>query len=605
MERQHYLHTFHVPVMGLAYTIDSPVKVARFGISSVVSIIEDTLIERMRQHYYHKINEPYMPINVTEPDYRAKRITDYLNLLNRIVEKQMEKLRESTFEAGSELVQYFEMLPESSLLKKMYRQMQEMHDRHERKKMEQKLRKEVRAGSIDVNIMTKLDNNRYGNDGAEIENGSDAVAALRGYAESTLTDSSLIFSAGMNPRLFNYMEGLDVFAETRDGVFVKKIVIKVSDHRSAIIQGKYLAKKGLWVSEFRIESGLNCGGHAFASEGYMLGPILEEFKDKREALTEELFDIYCKALVAKGKTPPTIRPSIKISVQGGIGTSEEDSFLREYYNVDATGWGSPFMLVPEVVTVDDETLHLLAEAGEGDIILSKNSPLGVPFNFLKGASGEREKYRLAAEGRPGSPCGEKLLQANTEFTERPICTASTAYINKKLQKLQQEESDEAIRKKKTADILTKECLCIGLSNTACLKHNLPPINKAILGVTVCPGPNLAYFDKIVSLREMVDHIYGRVNLLRNTYRPHVFIKELKIYIAYLKEQLEETFDLSNVKQVKYFKSFCKNMHDAVEYYTSLVERIFTSDTDNKKIFRKELQLIKAEIENIENSKFNA
>ena len=31
-------HTFHIPVMGLAYTVDSPVKVARFGISSVISI---------------------------------------------------------------------------------------------------------------------------------------------------------------------------------------------------------------------------------------------------------------------------------------------------------------------------------------------------------------------------------------------------------------------------------------------------------------------------------------------------------------------------------------------------------------------------------------
>ncbi len=598
MNKHTHFHTFHIPVMGLAYTIDTPVKVARFGISSVVSIIEDTLIERMRQYYYAKINEPYLPIYPSEPDYRAKRITDYLNLLNRIVNKQMEKLRESTFEAGSELVQYFEMLPDSSFLKKMYCRMQEMHDRHEQKKLEQKLRAEMRAGCIDVNIMTKLDNDRYGADGSVIENGSDAVAALRGYANSDLTDSSIIFSAGMNPRLYNYLEQLDAFAEMKDGAFVKKIVIKVSDHRSAIIQGKYLAKKGLWVSEFRIESGLNCGGHAFASEGYMLGPILEEFKDKRDALTEELFDIYCKALTTKGKTPPAARPAIKVTVQGGIGTSAEDAFLREYYNVEATGWGSPFMLVPEAVTVDEETLQLLAAAGEEEIVLSKNSPLGVPFNFLKGASGEREKYRLAAEGRPGSPCSEKLLQANTEFTERPICTASAAYISKKLQQLQQEEMSKAERQKKTNDIHTKECLCIGLSNAACLKYNLPPINKAISGVTACPGPNLAYFDKIVSLREMVDHIYGRINLLRNTYRPHVFIKELKIYLTYLKDRLEEGFDISDIKQVKYFKSFCKNMLDAVEYYVSLIDRIFASETSGKEVFRNELQLIGQEIKNI-------
>ena len=38
-------HKFHIPVMGLAYTIDSPIKVARFGISSVISIVEDRLVE--------------------------------------------------------------------------------------------------------------------------------------------------------------------------------------------------------------------------------------------------------------------------------------------------------------------------------------------------------------------------------------------------------------------------------------------------------------------------------------------------------------------------------------------------------------------------------
>ena len=53
-----------------------------------------------------------------------------------------------------------------------------------------------------------------------------------------------------------------------------------------MIQGNYLAKKGLWVSEYRIESGLNCGGHAFATDGFLLGHILEEFKNK----TNELID---------------------------------------------------------------------------------------------------------------------------------------------------------------------------------------------------------------------------------------------------------------------------------------------------------------------------
>ena len=55
-------HKFHIPVMGLAYTIDSPVKVARYGIASVISIVEDHLIEMMRVHYYPVANKEYFPI---------------------------------------------------------------------------------------------------------------------------------------------------------------------------------------------------------------------------------------------------------------------------------------------------------------------------------------------------------------------------------------------------------------------------------------------------------------------------------------------------------------------------------------------------------------
>jgi len=38
------------------------------------------------------------------------------------------------------------------------------------------------------------------------------------------------------------------------GKYLKEIVLKVSDFRSALIQGKFLAKMGIWgVSEYRIE----------------------------------------------------------------------------------------------------------------------------------------------------------------------------------------------------------------------------------------------------------------------------------------------------------------------------------------------------------------
>jgi len=37
-------HTFHIPVMGIGYTIDTPLKVAHLGIDSVISLVDDQLI---------------------------------------------------------------------------------------------------------------------------------------------------------------------------------------------------------------------------------------------------------------------------------------------------------------------------------------------------------------------------------------------------------------------------------------------------------------------------------------------------------------------------------------------------------------------------------
>ncbi len=555
--------------MGLAYTIDSPIKVARFGISSVISIVENRLIELMRKHYYPATGKTYQPISVHEDDFRAKRITDYLNLVNNIVQDQVEKLSNTAFETGSEIVKYFEMLPEDSTLKKAYYQMMNAGDENEKKDMEDHLRTQIRPGSIDVNIMTKTDRDNLNKAGEIIEDGSDAVVALRGFAASELENSSVIFSAGTNLRLYNYLENCPGFDGNIEGGFKKKVVIKVSDFRSAFIQGKYLAKKGIWVSEFRIESGLNCGGHAFATEGYLLGPILEEFKSRKQELIDSLFELYNKTLEQKGKRKFLSPPQIIITVQGGIGTCQEDDFLHRYYNIESTGWGTPFLLVPEATTVDDETLQLLCAAKDKDVVLSHNSPFGVRFYYLRGTSADKEKQARIAAGKPGSPCTEKHLAFNTEFTKEPICTASHKYQKLKIAQLQSLGLAEAEYKRKLQQVLDKECLCIGLSNAAAINYSETFI-KHLPAINICPGPNIANFSEVVSLQTMTDHIYGRTNILANNYRPHMFITELNLYINYLKEQLENDFrDKQLAERKKYYVSFFKNLEAGISYYHRL------------------------------------
>lgn len=561
-------HTFHIPVLGLGYSIDTPLKVARYGISSVISIVDDELIERMRE-FHTADKKAFKPITKKETDYRAKRITAYLNLVDQLVNEQFNCLKNEPFEAGSEICRYFELLPEESQLKQGYELMMEYPD-HDRKKIFQTiLRNTVIKGAIDVNIMSKVDKMNFDADGDyQGDNNTDAIAALRAFAQSNL-NSSVVLSAGMNPRLYSYLETLACFLPDENGVFRKKVTLKVSDFRSAIIQAKFLAKKGIWVSEFRVESGLNCGGHAFATDGYLLGPILEEFKQKRWDMVNELFQLYETALSQKGLICNTA-PKQLLSVQGGIGTAMENNFLLEHYQLDATGWGSPFLLVPEVTNVDEDTLEKLAHAGEEDFYISNSSPLGILFNNFKGSSAEQQRLERLQHGRPGSPCTKKYLVTNTEFTEHPICTASREYQNLRINQINSLELSEEDYEQQFKAVTEKICLCEGLCSSAYIKDQIikPKENKA---VAICPGPNLAYFSSVYSLDEMVKHIYGKLDLLGTIKRPHVFIKELNLYIDYLQADIEAHLKDLNDKKRKHFIKFKTQLEEGITYYKQLFE----------------------------------
>ncbi len=94
------MHSFHIPVLGLAFSIDTPLKVARFGIASVISIVDDILIEKMREHYSRVYGRPYDAIQQKDEDPRARRITAYLNLVHQIVQEQWAHAQELATRAG-------------------------------------------------------------------------------------------------------------------------------------------------------------------------------------------------------------------------------------------------------------------------------------------------------------------------------------------------------------------------------------------------------------------------------------------------------------------------------------------------------------------------
>ncbi|NDK57471.1 hypothetical protein GWO68_16220 [Pontibacter sp. BT213] len=584
-------HNFHLPVMGLAFSIDSPIKVARFGISSVASLSDDALLEHTRSHYAKVYNRPYEPITDKEEDYRAKRTTAFLNLVDEIVKEQLETLRMQEFTPDAEITRYFTMLPDNAPLRVRYNEMLATTDSAQKQLLQDELRSALVAGKIDVNIMTKLDKTNYSKSGEALpQEYSDALAALRGFANSTV-NSSVVFSAGMNMRLFAYLEQFPCFLPDTKGRFEKTVIIKVSDYRSAMVQGKILAKKGIWVSEFRIESGLNCGGHAFATDGYLIGPILEEFKQNRQALQAELYSLFSSALASKGIHVPGEIPAQRITMQGGIGTAAEHDFLQEYYGIDATGWGTPFLLVPEATTVDEPTLQQLSDAKAEDLYLSPISPLGVPFNALRGTSSEELKQMRIDKGKPGSPCIKKHLVSNTEFTDEAICTASRKYQRRKLEQLDEQLNTQVLTPElyeaEKTSVLAKECLCEGLANSALQIFNIGK-KAATKAVTICPGPNLAYFSGVFKLHEMVDHIYGRFNALNQTYRPHMFMNELKMYVDYWKNKKAEQLENLTDKQEKYLNSFWQNMQDGITYYKQLLPELFRNQLERQVLMLDEL-----------------
>lgn len=563
--------------------------------------MDDELLEVLRADYCREYDIPFTPINISDVDCRAKRITAYLDVVGEIVAKQLTVLRSEPFEPGNEISLYFELLPDCEI-KQKYLAMLALPECPEKIEQQEQLRTLIVTGSVDVNIMSKIDKTNFATDGSALPaEYSDAMASLRGYANSSLK-SSLVLSAGYNPKLYNYLESFVDFYPDEQGVSYKKIILKVSDFRSAAVQGRLLAKRGIWVSEFRIESGLNCGGHAFATEGHLLGPILEEFKLKKDELATELYALCNQVNEAKGRCVYKEQPVQKVTVQGGIGTHNEHDFLLQYYKMDSTGWGSPFLLVPEVTNVDKQTLQQLATAVPSDYYLSNASPLGVPFNNFRKSSSEKQRMDRIEKGRPGSPCYKKYLVSDSEFTDEPVCTASRVYQHHKLKQLADSGATAEKYKAEYDSIVEKDCLCEGLGAPVRINKDLP-LSHNLKAVTICPGPNLAYFSGIFSLSEMVGHIYGRVNLLNNIRRPNFFINELVLYKDYYKKEIAKSVLCLSDKKAKYFKAFKENLLEGISYYKKIIPELIAETEKYCTEMRLYLENIEQELKGISHPAF--
>ena len=110
-----------------------------------------------------------------------------------------------------------------------------------------------------------------------------------------------------------------------------------------------------------------------------------------------------------------------------------------------------------------------------------------------------EKDLRVMKGRPGSACPKGHLVSNTEFTPEPICTASRQYQKLKLEQLTAQNLEETEYKKRFKSVVAKACICSDLGEPALIINSIP--SNVPRFTAVCPGPNIAYFSKIATLKE--------------------------------------------------------------------------------------------------------
>lgn len=623
------LHDIHIPVMGICYTADTPVRVAHMGLTSVISLVDDGLLEEYRMAYGERLG-----VDVGSPQTtRIGRIRAYLDFVAEEVDRKFDWIRglriagcvESGALSNSGMTgvagclndkdRYFLMLPAHSPLRAEYEQVCALSGLR-RVAAEVALTEKMECGEIQANIMVNLNHEEA------------ALDAVRGFAASKVK-GSLVFSAGVNLGVFEEVAKHECFyrkgSETASmadsaptatapvGVApTKKIILKVSDFRSAMIQGRYLAKKGLDVYEYRIESGVNCGGHAFVGAKVPMLEVLREFMAKKE----ELFR-------ATGGVPA------RITAQGGLCTAEEISQVLAL-GADGVGVGTPFLLVPQATSCDAETRALLAAATRADVQLTHASPLGVPFmNLVTSTAAEAcrrktdayfkariekskslvaaseanvtgsatataavaneafastpaaetaamaairanaETVAAPADNLPGFPCRQHYLCRSIPGFNHPVCMASREYVMHRLAEIDRQEAESldalksaqpdaaetvpsdavSIREKFDAirrETLSRECICRFLGNAGReeIRAKSPSLHydpeKIAIArgaktarvkepVTICPGPNIAYFNREYTLLEMMQHLYGTGPTLTSTDKPLAFDLEKEIF----------------------------------------------------------------------------
>ncbi|MCJ7600727.1 MAG: hypothetical protein MUO63_04390, partial [Desulfobulbaceae bacterium] len=96
---------------------------------------------------------------------------------------------------------------------------------------------------------------------------------------------------------------------------------------------------------------------------------------------------------------------------------------------------------------------------------------------------------------------------------------------------------------------------------------------------ICCGPNIVNFGKVATLEEIVAHIYGRISLLTKPDRPHMFVREIGIFIDYLRGEMEKISSGLMSRSPGYLQELKENLLKGIDYYQSLPRQMIAEKSD--------------------------
>jgi len=221
-------------------------------------------------------------------------------------------------------------------------------------------------------------------------------------------------------------------------------------------------------------------------------------------------------------------------------------------------------------------LDQLVSCEYDDVYLSNNSPMGIPLWNLQNSPSEQVKHQRIINGTPGVSCKKGYLRLEVSSMGRPICAASAEYQKMKIDGIDNDSPQytEAIN-----NITSKSCICHELGGSILKKYKIDDSVPA----AICPSQSIRYFKKKTQLKELVDHIYGRLNLIADSTYTHMLLNELLINIEYLNKSLLPSCNDGSIRHRQQVIDTVNNLLSGIKYYLdniSLFSNCKVSDVIN-------------------------